>query len=251
MTRDDFEFLVSQWLDEPARADLTGAIDAAVAATPEFAAIRDSWLGFDRAARSLAGRLPRVDWRRQAGRITESAGRAATDAGDAASSEHADARLDALLTALPQPPIDWEKLRGRITQNAVSRRQGRSAARIGWIAAFTAAAALIGAVALRPWIYTNSSQAAPMVAAAVVRAAGAQADRASAMVRVTVGRASAAPPTSAGAAGESEFYLMIDPAPAQLEQPPQVSARTDDGATRLALLDSSCEAMVSRGGSRD
>lgn len=43
MTVEEFERLVSEWLDAPDQVELAAAVEAAVAARPAWARLRDEW----------------------------------------------------------------------------------------------------------------------------------------------------------------------------------------------------------------
>lgn len=226
MTRDEFEFLLSQWLDEPERTDLGVSIADAVAAEPDLVIVRDEWMEFDRAMRKAVVRTPQVDWKRQAEHIRtliivgeETAGRA-------------DTRLDNLLRALPTPAVDWERLRGRIASAAHGAGRRRGSYRVAWTAAVTAAAAVIAFFTLRPPMPSGVQPKQAMVAVAVVKHSSPVAFGGSAQVRVTVGHVAGEAHAPRESAVESEFFLMIDPAPS--ESATRVSAAADDGAAILA-----------------
>jgi hypothetical protein len=68
MTRDKFEQLLSDWLDgrDPNVAD---QLDAAIAASPDFARLRDQWLEFESGLRRNLPVMRAVAWDRVRGRI--------------------------------------------------------------------------------------------------------------------------------------------------------------------------------------
>lgn len=232
MTRDEFEFLVSQWLDEPNRTDLAAAIVEAVGATPEFEAVRDSWARFDRALHRLAVREPLVNWKRQGQHIAATTGGAALFEPEAAA-DAADRRIDAMLASLPQPAVDWKRFRGRISDAAMGQRQ--RSYRVGWAAGLTAAAAIIATVAFRLGLTTAAPQGPKLIARATVEPAGIKVTLASAVVRVTVGRSGPVAAPANEPKAEGEFFLMVDPAPAAHDPTPQVSEGIESSATRLAM----------------
>ncbi|GMU81859.1 MAG: hypothetical protein AMXMBFR47_17300 [Planctomycetota bacterium] len=229
MTRDEFEFLLSQWLDEPDRADLVAAVAEAVAAAPELATVRDEWMQFDRATRKAVVQLPQIDWQRQAEHI-----RTMLVSGDE-TAEQTDARLDNLLNALPSPAVDWERLRGRIASAAHGTRRGRRSYRAAWTAALTAAAAIVAFIVLRPLMPGGVQPPPAMVAAAVVQRSSPVAFGGSTQVHVTVGRVAGESQASPEPAVESEFFLMIDPAPS--ESATRTSTIANENEPRLARAD--------------
>ncbi len=139
MRRDEFEQLVSAWLDEPERLDLRERIEAAVAAHPAYAALLAEWRAFDEKLRAQAPAPGAIDWRRVEQRVS-----GAIDRDDSA--EH---RLDELLawpTSL-EDRVDWVRQRARImaaaTVTAVPARRRRARLIAGALTAFAAAAALL------------------------------------------------------------------------------------------------------------
>lgn len=225
MTRDEFEFLLSQWLDEPGRTDLGAAVVDAVAAAPDLAAVRDEWVRFDRATRGMIAPVAAIDWNRQAEHIRTAL------RGEAAATEPADTRLDALLGSLAQPPVDWDKLRGRIASAARGTGRSKPVQRVAWSAALTAAAAIVAFIVLRPSIPGGSQPPLP-IRVAIVHVSSPAAFDGPARVQVTVGRVAGESQSPSKPAAESEFFLMIDPAPS--DSATQVSAMADDEAGRVA-----------------
>ena len=112
MTRDEFEQLLSEWLDARGNAGLAARIEAAIEADAELGPVRDQWL---RLQERIAGGLnsaasSRVDWARFRLRVSQ-----AVDAELSAIDEQ-DAAFDATLGRLPNiaGKVDWSLFRGRI-----------------------------------------------------------------------------------------------------------------------------------------
>lgn len=61
MTRDEFEQLLSDWLD-CRDADAARQLDAAIAARPELARLRDQWLAFETRLRGSLPPMRSVAW---------------------------------------------------------------------------------------------------------------------------------------------------------------------------------------------
>ena len=137
MDRERFGQLVSEWLDEPQRADLRTQIDAAAAGDAELARYRDELARIDAFVRATRHGLSRVDWQRVHDRIAER-----IDAGDGG--------LDEQLHGLPgiERRVDWNAFRQRVS-SAVDRQACRRTIRFPisrralGVAALAAAAVLV------------------------------------------------------------------------------------------------------------
>lgn len=71
VTRDEFEQLVSQWLDHPECTRLARQVREAAAADPELARLRDGWVSFDQCLRRRVPSIPPVRWDVLRKRITQ------------------------------------------------------------------------------------------------------------------------------------------------------------------------------------
>ncbi|MBI5863891.1 MAG: hypothetical protein HZB38_05180 [Planctomycetes bacterium] len=173
MNRAEFERLLSDWLDEPLRADLFALIERAGKQSPELAALRDQWrrvhaltrddpkplASVDWATRpaairaaidadiekamqrgeldsvlALGGRsLNAVDWKGQRERIGAAIEAAVHD-------ELRPGRLDEVLAAAASPAVDWQEQQVAVRRTLAARRRLRI---FGFAAGITAAAAAI------------------------------------------------------------------------------------------------------------
>jgi len=204
MNREDFEQLVSAWLDEPGRADLRALIDTAVRENPRLAAVLDEWRRLGGLLRRDARELDNIDWSEQQARISF----ALHNAASVADADAEDEALDAVLRGLPRVDdlVDWSRFHGRVS-TAVARAARPGAARRRrhrWIAG--AAGVLAAAAALLLAVIPNTGPPVP--------SAG--------MVRVTV---SGPPPCAAAYEGvayvrvadmgppkeQPEVFFMIEP----------------------------------------
>lgn len=110
MIRDEFERLLSDWLDEPLRADLREIIENAAAGSPDLAAIRDDWRRVHALTWDKPIELLRIDWEQSARSIA-----ARIDA-DVTHAEKAD-ELDSILKLAIAPvelSVDWRRFAARI-----------------------------------------------------------------------------------------------------------------------------------------
>ena len=107
MEREAFEQLVSQWLDQPDRADLRERIDLAVAADPELRALLDEWLRLDRVIRAAAHASHTVDW----GNFRE---RIQSGIDETSAEERIERRIQEVTDISRR--VDWNRLHERITQ---------------------------------------------------------------------------------------------------------------------------------------
>jgi len=62
VTRDEFEQLVCQWLDQPDCAELTRCLRDAIAHDPELAHVRDGWTRFETRLHDRLPAMPPVRW---------------------------------------------------------------------------------------------------------------------------------------------------------------------------------------------
>lgn len=199
MTRDAFEQLISEWLDDRHDRSLRARLDAAVAAEPRLAAVLDEWQTFDRRLRDGMPVARGIDWAHFR--------HAVSSAVDAAIAE--DAALDAALRRSPtiDAAIDWSRMRDNISAaiDAEPVRRGRTRARRLWIGG-AAASALAAAAALTLALLPNKARdpgaaGGGAIAQAVIAAPVAAPVSGVAMVSITGGEAPAAP----------QALFMIDP----------------------------------------
>jgi hypothetical protein len=110
MTREEFERLLSDWLDEPLRADLYGLVESACAASPELVELREAWRKSHAITRDTPPALREVDWRAQRDSI-----RSTIDGEIGAAMAQGKRELEDLVElALPTLGIDWKKQREQI-----------------------------------------------------------------------------------------------------------------------------------------
>lgn len=141
MNREDFEKLLSDALDEPAREDLRKAIDAAALANPSLRSTRDEWSKLDRLTRR-ATTLAGVNWPRFRAHVVQAIVSDGLDAG---------APLDlARRISEVDGRVDWARLKQRVVHAALGERQPRvirfpyrGIAAIGLLAAAAAVALFV------------------------------------------------------------------------------------------------------------
>ncbi len=123
MNREEFEQLVSRWLDEPQREDLKAAVERAVAGSAELTRLRDQWRRLDELIRAAAVEPAGVDWPRLRRRILSALCESAAPGVPAVEEES----LDRALAMLPEvePRVDWEKLQRRIMARVAAERSAR------------------------------------------------------------------------------------------------------------------------------
>jgi len=127
MTVQEFEQLLSSWLDEPQRQDLAATVEHAAAANPALARLREQYVRLERLARSLPG--PKVDWTRLCQRISAAVDEAGV--GEAAEDARLDEQLRQLLPEI-STRVDWHRLRDRLVAAVVREDARRRAARRTW-----------------------------------------------------------------------------------------------------------------------
>jgi hypothetical protein len=196
MIRDEFERLLSDWLDEPLRADLREIIENAAAENPELSTIRDGWrrvhaltwdkpielsrLNWEQSARVIAAKIDAdaatyaqtseldallklaiapVEMRVDWGRFTAHLAKAIDAEVDR---EIAVGPLDQALRA-PSAGVAWKRERERIasatqTLKIARPNRARTIRLIGWASGLAAAAA-IGWLFIRSTTSTNSADA--------------------------------------------------------------------------------------------
>jgi hypothetical protein len=224
MDREAFEQLVSEWLDQPERADLRARIEAAVVESPAFGRVRDEWLRFDRLIRGAGLHTGRVDWPHFRLRIAERL-----------ESAHGDAALDERLRTLTavERRVDWPHLRRRISAVLAGVDGGRAAPRIplrrlgAGLALLATAAALVLMFAL-PSRSTVAPPAFARVEVSMAAGALATADSERGFARVSVSALPEAdealeqkPPPGRGASAPrlAEVFLMVEPARSATDAP--------------------------------
>lgn len=161
MTHQEFEKLVSDWIDEPGNADAANAVAHAVAADPGLARVRDQLLALDGALRAGGTCTARVDWDRFRRRVMDAVHEHAPHDADAKEAARIDAELRAS-TDLPAA-VDWSRLQGAIVRRV--RKIRRRRVPVVWRAAYSVAAvAAAGLLAvLVPW--TRFGSGAPVAGA--------------------------------------------------------------------------------------
>lgn len=108
MTIEQFERLLSAWLDEPENPACRQAVDVAIAAEPHLAAVRDEWLRMNTILRMNLPQLP-VDWMKLRQRISVAIDR------DVQLGSEVDAIDELLIHATDiGDRVDWARLQGRI-----------------------------------------------------------------------------------------------------------------------------------------
>ncbi len=149
MTHEQFEKLVSDWIDEPGNADAANAVADAVAADPGLARIRDQWLALDGALRAGGTCAARVEWDRFRRRVMDAVHERTPHDEDANEAARIDAELRAS-TDLPAA-VDWSRLKGAIVRQVrkVRRRRLPAVWRAAYSVAAVAAAGLLAVMV--PW----------------------------------------------------------------------------------------------------
>ncbi|GEM_PF-1485442 len=215
MDSDQFEQLLSRWLDEPQREDLRRRIETYCAQSPDFRDVYEAWMRVDALIRAPGQDvLAAVDWPRFRARVL---------AGCAAGLPDADFERFLRDATRVADAVDWPRLERRIAdaarRSAPSRRV-RSSARPRWrvlgAVLATAAAVLLAVV---PRLNTEEKPtSAPTVAVGVWSARLARVGPGSGVVELRIGpppasRRFAAASQAVATANEkraSEFYMMID-----------------------------------------
>jgi len=111
MNRDQFEQLVSQWLDQPQDGGLRARIEAGTAESPVLARLKDEWVALDRLVRRATPAVQAVDWERLQQRIVQQVQDAAEETAGP------EPQLDDVLrghTAVERR-VDWPRYRRRVT----------------------------------------------------------------------------------------------------------------------------------------
>jgi hypothetical protein len=221
VNREEFEQLVSRWLDEPQREDLKAAVERAVAGSDELARLRDQWQRLGELIRAAALEPAGVDWQRLRRRILSALRESAAPGVPAVEEESLDRAL-AMLPAV-EPRVDWEKLRHRIMARVAAERSARDRQDI------------LRPV-LRPWVVGLGLAAAAAVLVMTVLPRPGAMDGREGVARVWVGGppASRSPgyaivrfhtpqdvlmPVEPLAPPEAELFLMIEPPPARSAPP--------------------------------
>lgn len=146
MNCEQFEQLVSAWLDTPHDAALREAIAAAIAEEPGYAAVRDAWIRCEELVKVHAPQVAGVRFERLAAHVHA----AVADAPPADG-------LDTLLGNLPDVSdrVDWDRLHQRVTtavrqSHRVSRRWTPWRVATGFGALAAAAAVVFAVIQLTP-----------------------------------------------------------------------------------------------------
>jgi len=212
MTREDFEQLVSQWLDQPERQDLRAEVERAAAASPALKSLLDEWIRLDRLIRAPEHPAAGLDWKLFQREISDGIGAAAPH-----DQLH---RMIRTATALDDK-IDWPRLKNHFSraidaERAPSRIAGFPLGRFAAASAvLAAAAALVLMITLPP-----AGRAARIGVARVQvfspEASRIAAGRADGVARVSVNAAPTATVSPEGAessrTGAAEVFLMVEPA---------------------------------------
>ncbi len=200
MTREAFERLISDWLDDQHNPSLRAAIDAAVQADPRLADVAAEWKTFGRQLRAGMPDVQDIDWAKLRATISNAVYAAS----------NADAAIDSLLAASPtlDQTIDWSRLKDRISSavdaDAAGHRRSRS--RTLWLAGvaattLTAAAALVIALLPRTDVPVAPKVAIGSVAVVSISVPEPGEPQGVAIARITGGEAPATP----------QSLFMIDP----------------------------------------
>jgi hypothetical protein len=213
MDREDFEQLVSQWLDQPQDEQLRAAIDAAAVDSPELERLRDEWIRLDQLVRGGADDVERVNWAGFQKRIS-------------AELDTAEAGLDARLrdTTAVESRVDWPRLRQRISQ-AIDEADERSRVIpfplrrvVMGLACVGAAAVFVAMVVLAPESQTPAAGVAQVqVSQPVAVTPAVESD--TGYARVTVSPLPEPPPDDGAESSRSavaelqvaEVFLMVEP----------------------------------------
>ena len=215
MQPEQFEQLLSAWLDEPQREDLRQQIEAAVAATPEFGQLRDEWVHLHHLILGQATVSPALDWSRLQQRTSDRVAQEPLAASD----------LDAALRTATniEARVDWQQLRGRIGQtiagDASHGTTRRRSTAVRWAASLLAAAAAVLLLVVLPSSPPQEPQgiAAVAVTPAAPGVQAASSQTAVAIVSVTRladDEAEATPQTTEDQADQpqlAEVFFTIDP----------------------------------------
>ena len=111
MNRDQFQQLVSQWLDQLQNHELRARIETAAAESPELARLKDEWVALDRLVRQATPTVQALDWERLQQRIVQQVQHAAEETAGP------EPQLDDVLrghTAVERR-VDWPRYRRRVT----------------------------------------------------------------------------------------------------------------------------------------
>ncbi|MFH1747627.1 MAG: hypothetical protein ABIG44_11345 [Planctomycetota bacterium] len=143
MNREDFEKLVSDWLDEPHSIELRTRLDSALASDSRLAQLRDELARVDSLIRTGLRVIPPVAWERLKARICKVIERLG-------SIPDMDARLDQQLRALPgvQAHVDWNAFQRKISRALDRESTQPSIIRLGGWRGRVAAGVLAAAAAL-------------------------------------------------------------------------------------------------------
>lgn len=197
MKRDDFEQLVSAWLDEPQREDLRRQIEQTAASDPQWARELDEWQRFEALLARRLPDLPALDWSRLQDRV-----RIAIDA-DATGAEQ-DAALDTLLRRPPhlEHSVDWPRFRARVVAAAVAGRPGRGIRQRRWLVGVAGVAAAAAGLFWTFMPEAGPGTQPPGLAAVTLSGPAARPSGGVVEVRVAISRAPAEAP---------ERFFTIDP----------------------------------------
>lgn len=233
MNRDQFQQLVSQWLDQPQNHELRARIEAAAAESPELARLKDEWVALDRLVRQATPTVQALDWERLQQRIVQQVQHAAEETAGP------EPQLDDVLrghTAVERR-VDWPRYRRRVTA-AVSAAERPAVIRfpvrrVAGGLGLAAAAAVLALVFLVPPRSPRPTRGFAQVCVSPVADIASREDAGEALARVTVLPPDDAQDEPGGEPQErsqarlGEVFLVIAPA-----------ARTEPPAGPLAIFGS-------------
>lgn len=253
MTREEFERLLSDWLDEPLRADLHELMESACVQSPDLIVLREAWRKSHAITRESPAQLYDVDWRAQRARV-----QAAIDAEIGAIMDPGARELEDLVSlAMPTLGVDWAAQRAKISARlddhvahelrpgpldnvlaetdpadvnwrserariaAATTRATRRLRMLRWTGlatTITAAAAAIALFFVRPADETGSATVDEAIAAVtIVDASGVVADATTEAVTLAISAPEDFEIAAADGADEAEdssdLYFAIEPAP--------------------------------------
>ncbi len=234
LTRDEFEQLLSDWLDNPHDRDLCERLDAALAADPGLRSLSDQ----HQTIMSILAtpELP-VDWDALRAAIRSAI------AAEAARSHGAsdDDALDAALARYRRidDRVLWPRLQERISTRVAAERRPSLARRRWWLtvgASVTSAAAVLTLAVLQPWSATSGPIGGDAVAnqsQATDRGATAEPQHAS-LAGVAVARVSS--PARDRAAGNAVVRISVVADPVSEKTAPDASEVTRSVDSNLFVM---------------
>jgi hypothetical protein len=162
MMRDDFEQLMSEWLDDSSNPVLTAQIEAAVRAHPELVVIRAEWLRVNECVRDALQPRSGVNFERYIEHLREAIDR------------DAESGLDRLLAAgsVVDTQVDWhrftQRVRSALDSAGTATPRGPRVIRFAFGLGGLAAAAAIALLFAGPWLRNPPSGPSVSVSSASV-----------------------------------------------------------------------------------